>query len=351
MSLVSNVQTKRRIPLLQLTKTVIAAIAAWYIALLIIPGEKPIFAVMAAIIVVQPSVNQSLGKALERSIGTIIGVIVALGATLAFGAPSWLVILAIVIALIIGWLFKFTPATANQIAITAMLVIAIGAATPSYALQRIAETVIGALVGLLINAIIVPPVHLDPALNAVAKLGDNIANVLSDMGAVLTRPSSNEIVEDVYLRSRALRQELNTSRATVDRLSESLRFNIRRSRKYQQLDQCSHLLDTYAVLVTRTIGLARAVRDHYDESLTNEPIIGQIAEELTNAGHDLRLRMRDAGLPAVTLPHPPTDELPALTAPIQLKAPSASNWILVGFLLESLHRVRAEIMETGEDAD
>lgn len=349
MSLVSNVRSKRRIPVLQLLKTVLAAVAAWYLGAFVIPGEKPIFAVMAAIIVVQPSVNQSLGKALERSIGTIIGVVVALAATLAFGAPSWLVILAIVVALLVGWVFKFTPATANQIAITAMLVIAIGAATPGYALQRIEETVVGAIVGLLINAVIIPPVHLEPAINATAQLGDNIANVLADLGAILTRPSGAEVVEDVFRRASSLRQELNQSRATVDRLNESLRFNIRRSRKYQQLDECSHLLDTYAVLVTRTIGLARAVRDHYDESLTREPVISQIADELQSAGHDLRLRMRDAGLPAVTIPHPPTDELPALTAPIRLKAPSASNWILVGFLLESLRRVRSEIMGNDEN--
>ena len=344
MSLVSTIRSKRRIPVLQMLKTVIAAVGAWYLGALVIPGEKPIFAVMAAIIVVQPSVNQSLGKALERSIGTIIGVIIALGASLAFGAPSWLVILAIVIALVVGWIFKFTPATAGQIAITAMLVIAIGAATPTYAAQRIAETVVGVIVGLVVNAIIVPPVHMEPAQNAVAKLGDNIAAVLSDLGAVLTRETSPEVIEDVYLRARALRAELNASRATVDRLRESLRFNIRRSRKYAQLDTSADILDMFAVLVTRTIGLARAVRDHYDASLTNEPIIEQIADELTSAGHDLRLRMRDAGLPAVTVPHPPTDELPALTSPITLKAPSASNWILVGFLLESLRRIRAEIM-------
>ncbi len=349
MSIISNFASKRRIPVLQMLKTIAAAVAAWYLGSLIIPGEKPIFAVMAATIVVQPSVNQSLGKVLERSVGTIVGVVVALAAALAFGDPSWLVILAIVVALAIGWLAKFTPATANQIAITAMLVIAIGAATPGYAVQRIAETIVGALVGFLINAIIVPPVPLESATRAVATLGDHIANVLEDMGTVLTRPTRDNIVNNIHLRARALREELNSSRATVDRLHESLRFNIRRSRKRDQLERYQTLLDMYAVLVTRTIGLARAIRDHDDESLTTEPVISQIAEELSNAGHDLRMRMRDANLPAITTPHPPTGELPALTSPISLKAPTGANWILVGFLLESLRRIRSEIMSVEDD--
>jgi uncharacterized membrane protein YgaE (UPF0421/DUF939 family) len=330
-------------------KTIAAAVAAWYLTLLIVPDEKPIFAVMAAIIVVQPSVNQSLGRALERSIGTILGVVVALGASMAFGAPAWLVILAISIAIFVGWLFKFTPATSNQIAISAMLVIAIGAATPEYALHRIIETLVGVVVGLIINAAIVPPVILTPAVEAAAKLTDHIASVLEDMGAVLTRETSNEVIEEIYLRARALRGELNTARATVDRARESLRFNIRQGRKFHALEAYSTFIALDAILVTRTIGLARALRDHYDVSLTTEPAMQEIADELSSAGHDLRMRARDAHLPAITVPHPPTSELPALTSPIQLKAPAGVNWVLVGFLLESLRRIRAEIMGAETD--
>jgi uncharacterized membrane protein YgaE (UPF0421/DUF939 family) len=348
-SLVSNVRGKKRLPILQMLKTIAAAVGAWYAALLIVPGEKPIFAVMAAIIVVQPSVNQSIARALERSIGTILGVVVALAASMAFGAPAWLVILAISVAIVLGWAFKFTPATSNQIAISAMLVIVIGAATPEYALHRIIETLVGVIVGLIINAAIVPPVALAPALNATATLTDHIASVLEDMGAVLTRKTSDAVIENIYLRARGLRDELNTARATVDRARESLRFNIWRGRKSREIERYSQFIDRDAVLVTRTIGLARAVRDHYDVSLTNEPAIREIADELGSAGHDLRMRARDAGLPEITIPHPPTDELPALTSPIQLSAPAGSNWVLVGFLLESLRRVRAEIM--GEESE
>ncbi len=350
MSLVSNVQTKKRLPALQMVKTIIAAVAAWYLADLIIPGQKPVFAVMAAIIVVQPSVNQSLGKALERSIGTIIGVVLALGLSIAFGAPTWLIILIIVVALFLGWLLKFTPATSNQIAISAMLVVVIGAATPEYALNRIVETIAGVIVGLIINAVIVPPVILKPAIDATATLTDNIASLLEDIGAVLTRDTSSEVIESIYLRSRQLREELNRTRATVERARESLRFNILRGKKSRELDAYIAFVDLDAVLVTRTIGLARAVRDHYNASLTTEPAIAEIADELSSAGHDLRLRARDAQLPAVTVPHPPTSELPALTSPIQLKAPAGTNWVLVGFLLESLRRIRAEIIGTDEDA-
>jgi uncharacterized membrane protein YccC len=76
-SIVSNVQSKKRIPVLQLTKTIVATMLAWFAALWVFPNEQPIFAAIAAIIVIQPSINQSLGKAIERSTGVVLGVAIA----------------------------------------------------------------------------------------------------------------------------------------------------------------------------------------------------------------------------------------------------------------------------------
>ena len=61
------IRASRRAPLLQVLKSAAATIAAWLIAGWLIPGPLPVFAAIAALLVVQPSVNQSLAKALERS--------------------------------------------------------------------------------------------------------------------------------------------------------------------------------------------------------------------------------------------------------------------------------------------
>ncbi len=349
MSIVSNVQAKRRIPFLQIVKTLVATVSAWFLALLFYPDQIPIFAAVAAIIVVQPSVNQSLGKAIERSTGVILGVGLALLASLLLGNHGWLVLLTIVIAMIVGWALKFTPGTTNQIAISAMLVIAIGAATPEYALGRVVETIIGAGVAVLVNAIIVPPVALTPATDAIAVLGANIAEILEDIGSVLRRPTSHEVLTNIHSRARELRQQLNSAQSTLKSAEESLRFNLVKKNSQQAIDQRQQLLNQLAVLVTRTIGVARAVIDNYDDSVIREPVIAEISEEFIRAGHDLRLLVRDAGLPAVGQEHPATQEMPALTKPISVKAPSGGNWILVGFLMENLRRIREEIIGTNDE--
>lgn len=352
MSLVSNVQAKKRTPLLQVLKSIGAAVIAWFIAIPLFHTEIPVFAAIAAIIVVQPSINASLGKALERSTGTVIGVAIALLASMALGAPSWLVLVAIAAAILVGWAFKLTPATANQIAISAMLAIAIGAATPEYALNRILETILGALVGIAINAVIVPPVHTEAANKAVAELGGNIAQVLEDLGAVLSRRTSYEVLNEIYWRARGLRPELTTTQNTIKTLQDSLRFNARKSRHTATLQQDAELTGRLAILVNRIIGISRATRDHYDDSLLKETSISEISEQLTKAGHDLRVLVRDAGLPAVAAPHPPTQEVPLLTAPIKtLKRPTAENWVLVGFLIENLRLVHAEITGAADELD
>ena len=111
-----------------------ATIAAWLIAGWLIPGPLPIFAAIAALLVVQPSVNQSFGKAIERSIGVILGVIVATAVSLAFGEHAGSSSSRSSIAMLIAWALKMTPGTSNQVAISAMLVLALGAASPEYAL-------------------------------------------------------------------------------------------------------------------------------------------------------------------------------------------------------------------------
>lgn len=349
MSLVASLQTKKRLPILQIAKTIGAGVLAWYLAQWILGDTKPVFATIAALIVVQPSVNQSLGRALERSIGAVLGVSIAFGLVLIFGDVGWVALLAMSGGIVMAWIFKLTPATAVQISLSAMLVLALGAITPVYAVGRIIETVIGAVVGIAINAFLLPPVAIGPANEAVSKLGSDVAQLLEDMGSVLARPTSYEVLNSIYLRARELRHSFNSTMSTLQRAQESLRFNARKKELARIIEREQQLMARHAILVTRVIGIARAIRDNYDDSVLEEPTINDISKELLKAGHDLRLVIRDAGLPAMGAPHPATSELPALTQPIAVSSPSGTNWILIGFLMENVRLVRDEVTGATED--
>ncbi|MEC5182853.1 uncharacterized membrane protein YgaE (UPF0421/DUF939 family) [Cryobacterium sp. MP_3.1] len=341
----TSLRVSRRIPLLQTLKTSVAVVLAWVISLWLLPGELPIFAAMAAIFVVQPSINQSLGRALERSLGVVGGVLVALGIGLWFGQDSWIVLAAIVLCILLAWALKLSPGSANQIPISAMLVLVLGAATPTYARDRIIETILGAAIAVIVNALIVPPVLLTPAHDAVTRLTLEVAATFDRVATALLSPQKYADLESLMIQARLLRPMLAKAERAISQAEESLTLNPRQSRHREVLDADTDLYARLVPLVTRALGMTRALRDHYDDSLHLEPTVQAFAIELERAAHDLRLLTVPAdGTPADSAV-PGTQPL-ALTAPLMIMTPHPQHWILIGALMEDLRRVREEI--TGE---
>lgn len=339
MSVLDTLRTSKRLPVLQVLKTSVATIAAWLIAGALIPGQLPVFAAIAALLVVQPSVNQSLGKGIERSIGVLLGVIVASALAFAFGETSWVVLLAVLAAMAIAWTLKMTPGTGNQVAISAMLTLALGAATPNYALDRVLETLIGAAIGIIVNAAIVPPVAIAPARREAALLGGELAASADRLAAALEHRQTRAEIEALMIEARLLRPMREAAEAAIAAGKESLTLNPRRSAHREELAQLGALLEQLGPIVTQLIGMTRAFADHYDESLHDEPTVRAIAEQLHRVSHDIRLAARVAE----PEPEPMTSMVPALTSALVVRPPTSSHWILIGSLLEDLRRIREEL--------
>ncbi|WP_022885195.1 FUSC family protein [Glaciibacter superstes] len=343
MRLTANLRAKSRVPLLQAVKTSVATVLAWLVAQLLLPTELPIFAAIAALLVVQPSVNQSLGKAVERSLGVIGGVLIAYAVALAFGQSSWIVLLAVVICIMLAWALRLSPGSANQIPISAMLVLSIGASTPDYALDRIIETVIGAGIALVVNLVIVPPVLLAPAHNAIILLAGEVADSFDRMVTALEGPQPTAVLEETMIKARLLRPMQVAADSAIEQAEESLTLNPRQARYRREFAADTALQVRLRTLVTRSIGMTRAIRDRYDDSLHLEPTVRAISIELERAAHDLRLLARQAEDPDAGS-HPLTAEPLALTAPLTISMPHPEHWILIGSLMEDLRRVREEIV-------
>jgi len=340
----TSLRQSTRSPLLQVIKTSVAAILAWLACTALLGQPLPIFAAIAALLVVQPSVNQSLAKGVERSFGVVLGVLLAYGAGLLFGHSSWIVLLIIVVSLLLSWALRLTPGSANQIPISAMLVLALGAQTPDYALNRIIETVIGAVIGLLVNLALVPPVLTGPAHDAVTGLAASIAARLEDLAAVLRGTRDGSDLGEILTATRGLRTQEKQVAEAIARAEESLTLNPRAARRRARLAADRQLHGRLVILVTRVLGMSRALHDHYDPGLPGSPIVRSIATELDRAAHDLLLLARRTGEEPGDDPEPITAELPALTAPLSIAAPDPDNWILIGSLMEDLRRVREVIV-------
>lgn len=343
MRIPAAIRASQRSPLLQVVKSAAATIAAWIIAGWVFPAQLPVFAAIAALLVVQPSVNQSLSKALERSIGVIAGVLIAVALGLFLGSSSWVVLIAIVVAMLVAWLLRTSPGTANQIAISAMLVLALGSSSPEYAFARIVETLIGVVIGIVVNALIVPPVLVAPARRDLGLLGHELAASLDRLADALPEPQTPTRLQELMLEVRLLRPMKNAAEASIAAGEESLTLNPRRSTHRAELQEMRMLVDRLAPIVTQTIGMTRAYFDHYDDSIGEEPVVAAIADQLRRAGHDVRLAVQIADV--TPEPEALTSAIPALTAPLVVRPPSSQHWILIGSLMEDLRRIHGGLLD------
>lgn len=329
----------RRIPLLQAVKTSLATIGAWLLAAVLVQGQLPVFAAIAALLVVQPSVNQSVAKAIERCLGVILGVLIATGMSLLFGTAAPIILLTIVFAILLSWALRITAGSANQVAISAMLVLALGATSPSYSLDRVFETFIGAAVGLVVNLVVVPPVLLPPAREAVRSLGDEIAAALERLAVSLVAERTRAQLDGMMIEARLLRPMLAKAQGAIEEAEESLSFNPLRRRRRGELDELAALVIRLTPVVSQVVGMTRALHDHHDETLRDEPTAGAIAEQLRRAAHDARLLV---GSQHDSIPD---DEEPALTSQLVIARPQSTHWVLIGSLMEDLRRMHEELTE------
>jgi len=344
MNVTAGIRASQRSPILQVAKSAVATVAAWLIAAALIPGPPPVFAAIAALLVVQPSLNQSLTKAIERSIGVIAGVVIASILGIVLGTGTWVILLATVVALLVAWALKMTAGTANQVAISALLVLALGTATPSYALDRVLETLIGAVIGILVNLALVPPVAVAPARDAVTGLGDELANSLERLaGALETRQSAADL-NGLLVEARLMKPMRDAADRAIEVATESLSLNPRGRRHREELAATEALLERTGPIVTQTIGMTRAFCDHYDPTIADEPTVLAIAEQLRRAAHDVRLDVRRTDA-AAGVAEPDADEPAALTEPLTVHAPSRDHWVLIGSMLEDLRRIHEALRE------
>lgn len=341
MRFTSSFLATKRIPWLQVLKTFIAIAISWVVSMLVLQVDMPIFAAIAALLIVAPNLGQTASKGIERTLGVIAGVVIASVFGAVFGHNAIAAIAAIAVALLIGWAARLSLGMLNQMAISGMIVIVMGGGSVEFALDRIIETIIGAIIGFLVNLLIVAPVHVEPARQRLADLGGEVAASLVRLADALeTRQTPGEL-HGLMLEVRLLRNMVEQSRKAIAEARESLTLNPRGQRQRELLDEMDALLETkLQSIVTEVIGMTRAFYDHYDDSLCEEPMAHDIADQLRRCAHDVRLVVHLAAVD----PEPLTSAIPALTAPLELSAPKGQRWILIGSLMEDLRRIRETLL-------
>jgi len=211
-------------------KSTLGAVAAYAAALPVSPNERPVIAPLTALLVLQLTLYDTVRSGLRRVVSVVLGVLVAIAVTAAVPLTWWSLGLVVGASLVIGRLLRLGQEML-EVPISAMLILAVSG-SDTVASGRVLETVVGAAVGVAINALIAPPLYVRPASDAVQSL----ARASSEVLRRISREVGQEYTRDQALGWLDAARELGRDILRADRVlgqaEESLRLNPRgRSRR------------------------------------------------------------------------------------------------------------------------
>ena len=239
-----------------------------------IGGEAASLAVVSALIVVQVTSWQTVRKSIERILGVIIGVSLAILVTHFAGLNIWTITLMIFIAQIVSmFLQNRGQYLATQIPISAGLALLIGGSSvDSYPLLRMLGAVVGGFVGTIVSLLLSPPIYVFRARDAFAALMIRLANALPALADALAVRISDAENRALYTRIRELEQHVQSTAQALSLGFDSARLN-------PWAHRASRLLIAYPDLLLALDRLTRQMRRISYTLNEPEPSWSEIAQQ------------------------------------------------------------------------
>ncbi|MGW5253531.1 hypothetical protein ACWERW_10970 [Streptomyces sp. NPDC004012] len=284
-------RTRRAGPLVHGVKSLIAALITWGIAAAWIPGGRSSYlAVATALLMVNAStVYRSVTKAVQNVATRVVGLALAAGAAWLLGSTvGGIAVVVAVIAVVAG-----TRRDADdrlQVASNAVVALAATQAAPvGGVLFPAIQALTGSVVGIVVNACVLPPLYVDESDAAVRDLARAMGALLCEMGAGLAERQLAEKASSWLHQARDLVKRLVEAERQVQRADESLRWNalcIARGR--QKGITYSEAFTALRGVSVQVRGIARTLADNahddHAEHHLGQRFLDRYAETLELAG-------------------------------------------------------------------
>jgi hypothetical protein len=246
-------------------RVTVAVILSWLIAEWAGLSSAPYMASLACLLYLQPSVYESFTRAMQRLVGVVLGVGLAVAVFTVAGVNALIVGLVVFVGLCAATVMRLGPGGSVQIAASGLIVLSITSTNPGYPGQRILETMVGVGVGLVVVTVTAPPT-VGPAERAAATLVSQASLVLSMLGEVLAQGWSRASGEAVAEHARQLRDISDEARVSIERASETLRFNPRGGSARQALAQTRLKVEAMHPVSRRAMTTVNLLNESTDET-------------------------------------------------------------------------------------
>jgi hypothetical protein len=345
---------------LRTAKTTLAAVISWELALRLPGSQPPVLAPLTALLVTQLTLVKTITGSLQRVASVTAGVLLALLVADVLGLHWWSVGLVIFVSLALGQVLKLGPHRI-EVPISALLVMTLGG-TAGIARTRVLETLIGAAVGVAVNAVVAPPVYVRPAGEAIYELAEEMARVLDGAAADLAEGWSGEDAYERLLEARELDGEVGEAREAIGRAEDSLRLNPRRRLVGDPSEELREGMTTMEHSVILVRGLCRSLVDLDTATGGRGPdpeLRAALVRLLTEAAEAVRAFGQ---LTAASVPGPPANRAPLHRALARARAArddlakamttgpheAPGAWQVHGHLLANVDRLFSELDPEGQ---
>ncbi len=329
-------------------KTAIAAGVAWVAASAADPHSRPYFAPLAVILVVQPTVYDSLSRAFQRVAGVVAGVAAALAVSQFLAPSAWSIGIIIFMSLLLGWAARLGPQGTVQVPVSALLVFLIGRATPGYGGERIVETLIGA--GVAVIAVLLTPSAPGPDAvmsRALAPLR-RCAEILRAVSMGIGSPWTPDQAASWRLDALTLIDTIATARREYQSDRLSTRWNARARRERAALGRADEALLSGERIAICTRSMARALVDGSGHAHPM-PTLSAMLAKTASATEAYTTWVASAGTPAdrrllAKAVHAADDTLASALARVQERwGNDPAQWLTFGMALAMSQRIVAEV--------
>ncbi|MYS84735.1 FUSC family protein [Embleya scabrispora] len=245
---------------MQSAKAALAAMLSWAVAGWWLQAPMAIMAPWVAILLVQATVYRSVAQAPQIMVSMAFGTLIAALAWVALGSTIGAMAAVLPITMLLGNWRRFGEQGMYS-STSALFVLSYGPVTTATVGHRLGEALLGAAIGLGVNFLLWPPVHLRDSRRAALAVADEIAEILADAADGLRDGWDTAAAEARYRRALRAFRRWEDLRSATEHARESVRMNprIRRHGPVPELDHgCIPALEA---LVTRTIAITRTIRD------------------------------------------------------------------------------------------
>jgi hypothetical protein len=345
-----------RTQLLLAARVAVSAGIAWAVALAVDPNTRPYLAPLAVLLIVQPTVYDSLSRAFQRIVGVVLGVAAALAVSHFFAPSGWSIGIIIFAGLLLGWSVRLGPQGVVQVPVSALRVFAVGGAVPDYGGQRVVETLIGSAVAVL--AVLASPSAPAPervVSDAVAPLylcRDLLMDIGSSISSIWTLQQAEGWRKDGF----GLVEATVLARRTHEGHKLTARWNARARRQHPVFERADEAVRIGERVAAQSRSIARALVDGAPDARPMHTVAAMLVSTASSV---------EAYATWVASPGEPADRR-QLTDAIRVAGETfgqavvrtqqrwrddPDQWLTFGSILTMTHRILAEVGSPLESPD